>query len=206
MRCSFDFFKASTRCSGNTRLETGTGPLLLSAAAHLIEAGVKVVAVCETSHLFPKGIKYAFTMLGQWNRLIEGAKYFSIMRKHHTPYKMGWSIIEAKGDEHVNEAVIAKVDETGKPIAGTEKTFKLDTIVSGYGLMPNIELANLLGCELEYQPQKEVGYRKGMKTCKPASLGYIWLAMARASAEQKIHAWKEKWLGMLFQFKLVTKK
>ena len=42
---------------------SGTGPLLFSVAAHLIEAGVEVVAVCEANQILPRGIKYAFTML-----------------------------------------------------------------------------------------------------------------------------------------------
>lgn len=148
------FSKHQRIAPGKRAIITGTGPLLLSAAAHLIEAGVEVVSVCETSRLFPKGMRYAITMLGQWDRLLEGAKYFSIMSRHHTPYKMGWSIIEAKGAEHVEEAVIAKVDDMGKPIQGTEQTIKVDTIVSGYGLSPNIEVANMLGCELEFQYQR----------------------------------------------------
>lgn len=139
---------------GKLALVTGTGPLLLSAAAHLIEAGVEVVGVCETTRLLPKGILYGPTMLGQWHRLQEGAKYLSIMRRGKTPYKTGWSIVEARGKDHVEEAVIAKVDDNGIPIAGTEQTVKVDTVVCGYGLIPNTDLARMIGCKLEYNPQK----------------------------------------------------
>ncbi len=139
---------------GKRALVTGTGPLLFSAAAHLIAAGVEVVGVCESSHLFPRGILYGPTMLGQWGRLMEGVKYFSTMMKGGTPYKTGWSIIEARGKEHVEEAVIAKVDGNGAPIAGTEQTLAVDTIVSGYGLIPNTDLARMVGCKLEYNANK----------------------------------------------------
>jgi NADPH-dependent 2,4-dienoyl-CoA reductase/sulfur reductase-like enzyme len=139
---------------GKLALVTGTGPLLLSAAAHLIEAGVKVVGVCETTRLLPKGILYGPTMLGQWHRLQEGAKYLSIMRGAKTPYKTGWSIVEAHGKDHVEEAVIAKVDNNGVPIADTEQTLKVDTVVSGYGLLPNTDLARMIGCKLEYNTKK----------------------------------------------------
>jgi NADPH-dependent 2,4-dienoyl-CoA reductase/sulfur reductase-like enzyme len=139
---------------GKVALVTGTGPLLLSAAAHLIEAGVRVVGVCETTRILPKGILYGPTMLGQWHRLQEGAKYLSVMRRGQTPYKTGWSIVEARGKDHVEEAVIAKVDHNSVPIAGTEQTVKVDTVVSGYGLIPNTDLARMIGCKLEYNSKK----------------------------------------------------
>jgi NADPH-dependent 2,4-dienoyl-CoA reductase/sulfur reductase-like enzyme len=139
---------------GKRALVTGTGPLLFSAAAHLIAAGVEVVGVCENTRLFPKGILYAPIMLGQWGRLVEGIKYFSTMMKGGTPYKTGWSVIEARGKDHVEEAVIAKIDDNGVPMAGTEQTVAVDTVVCGYGLTPNIDLARMIGCKLEYNPKK----------------------------------------------------
>jgi len=139
---------------GKRALVTGTGPLLLSAAAHLIEAGVEVIGVCETTRLLPRGILYGPTMLGQWHRLQEGAKYLSVMRRGKTPYKTGWSIVAARGKDHVEEAMIAKVDNNGTPIPGTEQTVKVDTVVSGYGLIPNTDLARMIGCKLDYNSQK----------------------------------------------------
>lgn len=139
---------------GKRALVTGTGPLLLSAAAHLIAAGVEVAAVCENSRLFPKGLVYIPTMLGQWGRLVEGVKYFSAMLKGRTPYKTGWSVIEARGKDHVEEAVIAKLDGNGVPIPGTKKTLAVDTIVCGFGLTPNTDLARMIGCKLEYKPER----------------------------------------------------
>ncbi len=139
---------------GRRALVTGTGPLLLSVAAHLIEAGVEVPAVCESNHVFPRGLLYFPTMLGQWHRLMEGAQYMSIMSRARTPYKTGWSIIAARGQEHVDEAVIARVDRAGIPQPGTEQVIKVDTVVSGYSLTPNTGLARMIGCQLEHRPEK----------------------------------------------------
>ncbi len=135
-------------------LVTGTGPLLLSAAAHLIEAGVKVVNVCEVNRLKPKTIMYGPTLIKEWQRLREGAKYLSILYRAKTAYKIGWTIVEARGKEQVEEAVIAKVDDKGVPISGTEQTLSVDTVVCGYGLTPNTSLARMIGCKLEYHPEK----------------------------------------------------
>lgn len=139
---------------GKRALVSGTGPLLFSVAAHLIDAGVEVVAVCEANHILPRGIKYAFTMLKQWDRLTEGAKYMSKIMGNKTPYKVGFSVIEAQGTDQVERARIAKLDKEGRPIPGTEQTLDVDLVVSGFSLMPNAGLAKLLDCEMEYQAGK----------------------------------------------------
>jgi D-hydroxyproline dehydrogenase subunit alpha len=135
-------------------LLTGTGPLLLSGAANLIEAGVQVVGVCESNRLKPGVILYGPTMLGEWHRLEEGAGYISKLIRGKAPYKIGWSVVEAHGKEHVEEAVIAKMSEGGIPIPGTQQTVQVDTVVCGYGLTPNNGLARMIGCKLEYHPHK----------------------------------------------------
>lgn len=140
--------------AGKRALISGTGPLLFSVAAHLAEAGVEVVAVCESNHIIPRGLKHAFTMLKQWDRLTEGAKYMSTMMKHKVPYKIGYSVIEAKGSGQVEEATIARLDKSGRPIPNTQKTFKVDLVVSGYSLTPNTGLPRLVDCEMTYQRGK----------------------------------------------------
>jgi NADPH-dependent 2,4-dienoyl-CoA reductase/sulfur reductase-like enzyme len=146
--------KSQRVAPGKRALVTGTGPLLLSVAAHLIDAGVEVLGVCESTRLFPKAIPYGPTMLGQWHRLMEGAKYMGTMIRGKTPYKMGWTILEARGKDHVEEAVIARIDGNGIPIVGTEQIIEVDLIVSGYNLTPNTGLARLIGCKMEYLPKK----------------------------------------------------
>lgn len=146
--------KSQRIAPGQRALVTGTGPLLLSVAAHLIDGGVKVMGVCESNRLFPKGILYGPTMLGQWHRLMEGAKYMSTMVGGNTPYKMGWAVLEVRGKDHVEEAVIGRINERGVPISGSEQVIKVDLVVSGYNLTPNTGLARMIGCKLEYLPQK----------------------------------------------------
>jgi NAD(P)H-nitrite reductase large subunit len=128
--------------------------LILSVSAHLIAAGVEVVSVCESNHILPKGLRYAPTMLNHWHRLVEGAKYLRTILMTKTPYKTGWSILEARGREQVEEAVITKIDQTGTPIPDTQKRLKVGLVVSGYSLTPNTGLARMIGCELDYQPKK----------------------------------------------------
>jgi NADPH-dependent 2,4-dienoyl-CoA reductase/sulfur reductase-like enzyme len=139
---------------GKRALVTGTGPLLLSVAAHLLAAGVEVVGVCEVNRILPKGIRYAPVMLGQWQRLSEGVKYYRVMLAARTPYKIGWSILEASGKDHVESAVIARLDQNNHPVSGTQQTLDVDLVVSGYNLTPNSGLARMIGCKLDYHPEK----------------------------------------------------
>jgi len=151
---SLTLLKNQRVAPGKRALISGTGPLLFSVAAHLIEAGVEVVAVCEANHILPRGIKHAFTMLRQWDRLTEGAKYMKTILGAKTPYKIGWSIVEARGKEAVEQAVISKLDKTGKPIPGKEKVYDVDLVVSGFSLTPNTGLARMIDCEMTYHPEK----------------------------------------------------
>lgn len=139
---------------GQRALVVGTGPLLLSVAAHLITAGVQVPAVCEAAKPLGKAIPYIFTALGQWGRIEEGAKYISKMVAKGVPYKMGWTILEARGVDRVEEAVIARLDADYHPVEGSEQTLAVDTVVAGFHLIPNTGLARMIGCQFEYQLEK----------------------------------------------------
>jgi NADPH-dependent 2,4-dienoyl-CoA reductase/sulfur reductase-like enzyme len=135
-------------------LLTGTGPLLLSAAAHMIDAGIEVVSICESNQIGLKSLVYAPTMLKEWKRIEEGAGYMRKIMGAGVPYKIGWSITEAKGKEQVEAAVIARLDREGRPVPGTEKSLDVDAVISGYSLIPNTGLARMIGCKFEYQSQK----------------------------------------------------
>ena len=156
-------------------LLSGTGPLLLSGAAHLIDAGVEVVGVCECNRLKPGAVLYGPTMLGEWQRLEEGASYLSILARGKAPYKMGWSVVEAHGKEHVEEAVIARISDSGVAITGTQQTIPVDTVVCGYGLTPNSGLARMIGCKFEYDAHKG-GWRPRRDETMQTSLPGVYAA------------------------------
>ncbi len=139
---------------GTKALVTGTGPLLLSVAAHLIEAGTAVTAICEANRLLPKGFLHLSAMLGHLNRVWEGIQYASRVFSAGTPYKTGWSILSANGQARVEQAVIAKLDHGGRPIPGKTQTLEVDLVVSGYNLTPNTGLARMVDCQLEHRPEK----------------------------------------------------
>lgn len=139
---------------GKRVLVSGSGPLLLSVAAHLIEGGTEVVEICEASKPFWKAIPYIPSILGQTHRIEEGLKYLSIVLKSRTPYRVGWSVVEAYGQDKVEEAVIARLDNRLNPIPSSRRTVKVDTIILGYGLVPNNYLSRMMGCKHSYVVEK----------------------------------------------------
>ena len=139
---------------GRRVLLSGTGPLQLAVAASLARAGADVVAVLEGLAPGPRALPLLTALWGQWPRLAEGWDYGRVLASAHVRYRFGWSVVEARGRDEVEGAVIARIDPQWRPIPGTEETVAVDTIVIGYGLVPRVELSRLLGCEHAYHPQQ----------------------------------------------------
>ena len=138
---------------GRKILIAGSGPLLIALGALLIWAGGTVEGVLEGS----KGL-ISFkpgrmaTMLGQGARLKEGVGYLRALRGAGVPYRPGWGIIRALGEEKVEGAVMARLDKAWRPLPGSEQIVDCDTICIGYGLVPETALGRLAGAEYIYQP------------------------------------------------------
>ncbi|MDR1017706.1 MAG: NAD(P)/FAD-dependent oxidoreductase [Lachnospiraceae bacterium] len=64
------------------------------------------------------------------------------------PLKLSHTVIDIQGKERVTGVTIAEVDNTGKPIKGTEETYSCDTLLLSVGLIPENELSEMAGVEL----------------------------------------------------------
>lgn len=148
---SLIFLKSQRFIPGRKVVITGSGPLLLSAAAHFISVGAQVEAICETNRLFPAGVRHVTTMLGQGKRLREGVDYFWQILKSGVPYLTGWSILEAHGQDCVDSVTLTQLDGRGRP-TGKTRSYSADLVVSGYSLTPNTGLARMIGCQMDYIP------------------------------------------------------
>ncbi|SHK29981.1 Thioredoxin reductase [Anaerobranca californiensis DSM 14826] len=60
---------------------------------------------------------------------------------YNIPLYLSHTVIDIKGNDRVEEVVIAQVDSNRKPIPGTEKTYKCDTLLLSVGLIPENELS-----------------------------------------------------------------
>jgi D-hydroxyproline dehydrogenase subunit alpha len=129
--------KSGLSLAGKKVAICGSGPLLLAVGAHLKEGGAKVVAICEQAP-WARLAAFAATLAAQPSRLVQGLGYR--MQLLPTSYQMGTWPVTAKGDTQVRSVVVTN---------GTrQREIECDYLACGFHLVPNIELAMLLGCEL----------------------------------------------------------
>ena len=127
--------RSGARLAGKRAVVAGTGPLLLAAAAGLAKAGAVVAFVAEQAS-FGSLFRFAAGGVRSPGKLVEGARYrLSIAR---TPYRAGFWVKAAGGNGHVERAHVTD---------GRRKLeVPCDLLCVGYGLVPNLELARLIGC------------------------------------------------------------
>ncbi len=122
---------------GRVAVVAGSGPLLLPVAAYLEGAGAEVALVAEQAGLGALG-RFAAGLALQPRKLLEAARYRGGF--FPAPYRSGTWVAEAHGRERVEAVTVTD--------GANRYTLDCDLAAVGYGLVPNTELARLLGCEL----------------------------------------------------------
>lgn len=135
---------------GRRALVAGSGPLLLPTVAALLTAGVEVVAALEAS---PRARFWRAlpAVLGSGAKLREAFWYARRLVAAGVRLRWGWTVFEVRGEGAVQQAVIGRVDAEGRPRRDTAQTVAVDVVGTGFGLLPAIELGQLLGCQTAYQ-------------------------------------------------------
>ena len=64
------------------------------------------------------------------------------------PLKLSHTVVDIRGKERLEGITLAAVDEKGKPIPGTEEDYTCDTLLLSVGLIPENELSNGMGVEM----------------------------------------------------------
>lgn len=136
---------------GQRVLVAGAGPFLLPVAQSLVRVGSKVVGVLEAnrfSHLVRGWSPRPWQLFGAASKAGELAGYVAGLVRHGIPYRMGHAVIAAHGTDRVESVTTARLDADWQPIAGTEKTVRVDAVCVSHGFTPRLELAIAVGCEL----------------------------------------------------------
>ena len=118
---------------GEKILMVGTGNVGLIVSYQLMQAGADIVALVDVA---PNIGGYAV--------------HASKITRAGVPILTCHTVLEARGAERVEQAVIVEVDDHFAPIPGTEEVVDCDTIAIGAGLKPVVELAAMYGCEMYY--------------------------------------------------------
>ena len=110
----------------------GSGDIGLIMARRLTLEGLKVKGVFEIQ-----------PWVGGLERNIRQClKDFSI------PLELSTTVVDIRGRDRLSSVVVARVDETLKPMAGTEREIACDALLLSVGLIPENELSKRAGVEL----------------------------------------------------------
>jgi NADPH-dependent 2,4-dienoyl-CoA reductase/sulfur reductase-like enzyme len=119
----------------------GSSPLLYLAALQSRRMGAKVVGVLDTT-AFATKIRSIPQLLASPTTLRRGLGHLLALRRHGVPVRHGVRLSRCEGTTGVEAIVYC--DRAG------EHRLACDAVAMGFGLRPEIQLAELAGCRLEY--------------------------------------------------------
>lgn len=124
--------------AGRRALVAGSGPLLLAAAATARRHDARVLGIHEQAGR----AAIARFARGLWRWPAKGVQAAALRaRLAGVPYRCGSVVVAAHGDERLREV------ELDGP--GGRRRVACDQLAVGYGLVPDVRLARLLGCRLD---------------------------------------------------------
>lgn len=141
--------KSQRVLAGRRVLLAGVGPLLLVVASQLHEAGADVLAVAEPV----AATRAAGALLGLMTAphlVFQGIGYRWSLVKGRVPWLSRTVLVRIEGRNLVQAAVVARADTNWMAVPGTERTFEVDVVCVGYGLVPSIQLSRICGCAVCY--------------------------------------------------------
>ena len=137
--------KAQFVLPGRRILMSGTGPFQLPVSTQLLKAGAEIVEILEALpardyfRRFPQPWRHPDT-------LYEALSYFATLLSRRIPLRYGQAVVEARGDGKVEEAMVAGLDQSGRPLADGRRTVAADAVLVNYGFIPSLQIPRLLGC------------------------------------------------------------
>ena len=131
--------KGGYSVAGKRVVVAGTGPLLLAVAAHLAQDGAVVSSVVEQASLRQLA-PLAASLWAHPAKVMQGARYRATLWK--TSYRISCWVVEAIAGNDGHGLSAVRVTD-GKRVW----TEPCDLLACGYHLVPNTEIAALLGCK-----------------------------------------------------------
>lgn len=132
---------------GRRALVAGTGLLILAVARRLHEMGVEVTSILDAGHPpwadggFPKE-------WGEWSSIEDAQDHLECLTAASIPLLSNYAVFEAHGANEVQAASFGPLDPaTWQPRKEHRQRVEVDTIVTGFGFVPNTELTELAGCK-----------------------------------------------------------
>lgn len=129
--------KSGLPVKGRHIVVAGSGPLLLAVADCLRRHGAEIVGIAEQAPA-ARVYRFGINLASRPSKLLQAVALRA--KLSHVPYDFGWWVRRAEGDERVQQVTLAS--------RNGERTYPCDMLACAYGLIPNVELPLLFGCEL----------------------------------------------------------
>jgi bacterioferritin-associated ferredoxin len=127
----------------------GCGPLLAAVAAKVAAGGGNVIAVIDLAG--PSDwLAVAPRMLRRPRLLARGLGWALELRRKRVPVYFRHTVVAAEGQEQVTSVRIAPVDREARARDAAVKSFGVDTLVVGHGLVPGAEIPRLLRADMHF--------------------------------------------------------
>jgi NADPH-dependent 2,4-dienoyl-CoA reductase/sulfur reductase-like enzyme len=124
--------------AGRRVVVAGTGPLLLAVAAGLRKHGARLLTILEQAPAM-RVRRFACSLAASPGTALQAMRLrFGSLG---IPYRCGEFVVAAQGDARLQSVSI----RTPRGL----RQLECDQLAVGYGLVPNVELAELLGCRLD---------------------------------------------------------
>ncbi|MCX4163866.1 MULTISPECIES: NAD(P)/FAD-dependent oxidoreductase [Paraburkholderia] len=135
----------SQGCAIGTRtVMMGTGPLLYLVAAQYVKAGANVAAVLDTS-TFAQRLAALPQLLAMPAALLKGIALLRVLKRARVPVHRGVSPLEIVGTPQHGVSGVAVALQ-----GGARHELACDAVALGYHLRPETQLADLAGCEFQF--------------------------------------------------------
>ena len=127
--------KTGMPIAGKRVIVAGSGPLLLAVAAYLRAHGADVLLIAEQASSVQL-MRFAVGLFSKRSQVLDLKKQLG-----NVPYRRGCCVAEAHGDEKLERVTLVR--------GGKRWQIGCDYLACGFHLVPNVELAELLGCAIE---------------------------------------------------------
>ncbi len=139
---------------GKKMVIAGSGLFLFAVAYECLKHKLKPQTILEMSGFFDK-TKLLPAILPFPSKIEEALRFMSGIFLNRVSYRPRWKVLEARGNGCLEEVLAVKVDGEGRAKSSATNIFKVDTLATGFGFVPNLELILEAGCKVEYE--KDLG-------------------------------------------------
>jgi NADPH-dependent 2,4-dienoyl-CoA reductase/sulfur reductase-like enzyme len=164
--------KSGLPIQGKRVIVAGTGPLLLAVAAYLRKHGAEIAMICEQSS-WSRLARFSAALFAYPTKITQGLRLKRALAS--IPFATNSWPLAAHGREIIESITVSR--------AGKTETIPCDYLACGFHLVPNVELQQMLGCEMDgpyvrVDEFQQTTLKKIFCAGEPTGVGGVDLALA----------------------------